>query len=303
MASSSSFSANDRRRGWCATLAAHSVTETELQSNCEALPHGSWAYFGYEISNETEYHHWQGCIYVPTKVSFGRLKEIWPEGHFEPMKGTVAQAYAYCRKDKDEPYFAFVEHNPHVRPVGQGKRNDLLKVYQGLKEKKSLRDMIENGDIRNYQGLKTYELLRSYEAPAERVIKAWWLWGPTGVGKSHCAFTCLPDAFVHRGGERYMGRYGGESDMVWDEYDDSPEARLAVLAICDKWRCHVRQFGGLVPCAVERIIITSHNDPQHLFGDRWSELERRLEKCVCVESREQSTELMSEWHGVIDLTE
>lgn len=247
--------------------------------------------YGREVG-ESGTPHLQGMIYLKNAKTLTALKALLtsvalPNVHFEKQGGTFRQAFEYCTKDGD-----YVEHG--VRPK-QGRRTDLEDALDAAREHKSLKTALEDGSVRSFQALHGYtklELLYRPEPPKWRKMRCMWLWGATGTGKTVGANELLtrtgggePFRPVTLGERIWMG-YSGQATMIVDDVAEVKKEFLdAFNQVLGGGRCNIRISGGVAPCRITEVIITSHAAPQELFAtgschERWDEASRRLNRGV-----------------------
>lgn len=236
--------------------------------------------------------HLQGCVHFANARTFSGVKGLggpWARMHLEPMHGTWKQASDYCKKDT-----VFDVWGVEPRP---GTRTDLARAVEAAEAGHSLRVAIREGSVGTWQGVRGYDqLVRTLRPlpPQWRGMKCMWISGPTGCGKtvlaSHvldrCAdgesLTYCPTSLC----EIFWMGYAGETCVLIDDVCKISEDRLQALhQILGGGRCNVRVNGGVVPCAVTTVVITSHAPPQQLFADagcshRWPEMCRRMNRGV-----------------------
>lgn len=151
--------------------------------------------------------HVQGFVVYPRKKRPGAVRSDFPEAHVEAMRGTPAQAAAYCKKDDSwtgdwrVEYGELPEHEP-------GKRTDLENIRDLCKESKSLVQIIDQVPqaLRYMKEIRIYSNLLAELAPPAiepLFLRPWqedffalllapviarrifWLWsGLSGVGKT-----------------------------------------------------------------------------------------------------------------------
>lgn len=80
--------------------------------------------------------HLQGYVHFGKQVSAKRLRDVVPRAHIEKARGSPGQNRDYCSKGGD-----FEEDGD--LPGGQGKRNDLAKMWEMVKEGRSTKEIAE----------------------------------------------------------------------------------------------------------------------------------------------------------------
>lgn len=282
-----------RTRAWVFTINNPDLsTEASLE---RAYADGGIMYlvWGRETAPTTGTPHLQGYVYFANPVSLGgcKLKLVGASGHahLEQARGTPAEASAYCKKDGD--------HQELGKLPRQGRRTDLARMFKAMKSGSRVIDLLESGDLSGPQALATAERLSAYIPPRERPdVKAIWLWGDTGLGKTRF----YHDMVAHHGIDpadaalcSLISRqidYKGQRCVLFDEADGMDRWWLSFfLRFLDRYPLSIRVlYGHQAVCAV-RCVITSHQDPERLLeamecSSRWPELSRRLLDVVEVTS-------------------
>lgn len=218
---------------------------------------------------KTGNEHWQGYVQVAKKARMKAVQTILGDEkcHMEMAKGSPEQNKNYCTKEDSrmEGPFEFGVMS------GKGTRTDLQTAGKLACEGK-WEEIPDTTLVRYARGLEKLVVIRN--KPKVREMECTILWGPTGTGKSHTANEMLPNAFWKPAGSWWDG-YKGEKEVVIDEFDPEKHNVNDVLRWMDKWPLSVPIKGGFVPYNVERLVITSHFDPENWYGERRAEIRRR----------------------------
>ena len=84
-------------RNWVFTVNNYGATDIQIFGEVECR----FVCYGKEVG-ESGTPHLQGLIIFDKRgKTLAGLKKVHPTAHWEPMKGTIDQAYAYCVKDGD----------------------------------------------------------------------------------------------------------------------------------------------------------------------------------------------------------
>lgn len=271
-----------RARGWCFTINNYTV-EDEAQLE-RAWADGKLMYlvYGRETAPQTGTRHLQGYVYFLHPISMAGAKlRLSQRAHFEAAKGSPLQASTYCKKESD-----FEEMGELPR---QGKRTDLLAMYEQMESGARVIDLLREGHLSGAQALTTAERLSKYVAAPERPdIKAVWLWGDTGLGKTRFFHDLvahhkipLSDVATCSFTSRQLD-YAGQRACLLDEADGIDLWWLKfLLTFLDRYPLSIRVLYGHQAVCAELIVITSHGNPEdlleaQLLSSRWPELRRRL---------------------------
>jgi len=229
--------------------------------------------FGRENAPSTGTEHLQGYIYSKAPKRFTTIKNMFPGAHIERAKGNPAQNIAYCSKDGD-----VFEINPQLKPVGQGKRTDLIGLLDMAKAHTPATELIVAGDIRSGAALRSYQRIQALvRAPRRDDVRVGWFWGSSGHGKTRAACEVLDDgAYLMANDKGWWDGYDGQRSVIIDDYDPAGISPATLLRILDRYPLTVGGKGTSLPFCGRRIIVTSCVHPEHLLGDRWGECLRRL---------------------------
>jgi len=139
--------------------------------------------YGAEICPTTGRDHWQGFVYWKNPRTLNGVKKEYRGIHWEICRGSLDQNEVYC--SKEEKYTTFGT-KPH-----QGSRVDLQRcVDKIMLGSLKVDDIIVNDSWTFHSFGRTLDraedlfLLKQYRT---EMTKCTWLYGPTGVGKSHQA--------------------------------------------------------------------------------------------------------------------
>ena len=241
-----------RNRNWCFTLQASSEAGQDVTWATPGVPCpvGSWLDSGdvlylvcqLERAPETGKLHLQGYLQLKNPKGLGGLKKISPEAHWELRRGTHEQARDYCKKSESRvngPWELGHEKNE------QGKRNDWAavseKAAQGCTRKQILLDQPHLAPC--VKGVDALIEAHLPDPPLRRDIKVFYLWGPTGSGKTYRAFTTFPKAFKIQG--RYFegksfDNYQAEPVLILDEWDPMEWPLTLMNSLLQEWECRLQ---------------------------------------------------------------
>lgn len=222
----------------------------------------------YEQAPTTGTIHFQGyvCFHGPKRLAFAQELLETPAAHFEPRRGSHAEADAYVRKP-DTRYRECPTLPIGQPPLRQGQRTDLDSVEQAIFDGRTLRDIVVSDMqtfIRYPRGIETaYRLYHSH--PRTCAPTVWYFWGETRSGKSWTAWHGLASA------EEVASVDLASSSSVW--FDAVDPGRHTVLLLDDYYHQFKVSFllklldgypmeapvkGGFVNLNVKHIVITSN---------------------------------------------
>lgn len=259
--------------------------------------------FSEEICPKTNRKHHQGFVYFSAQR--GSIKGVAKQlggCHVEMCKGNIDQNCDYCSKEG-----SLIEIG--VKPK-QGKRTDLNALIEELSNGKITTDEIV---MKNPQMYHQYgrTLNAAEDIALRKKYRTWmteglWLYGPTGVGKSHRAYeNYTPEThyvFPNDGG--WWDGYKGQEIVIINEFRGSITFG-ELLDLCDKYPKTVRRRGREpVPFLAKKIIITAASKPEEVFhnlatNDSVEQIYRRFKVLFlapkCSEGNTETSEPISQF--------
>lgn len=254
-------------KSWCFTINNYTEKDETLLKDLET----SYLIYGREVG-ESGTPHLQGYITFRKAYRLTALKKLHKTAHWEIAKAKDA-AINYCMKDQD---YVLIDNRQ------QGARTDLTEACAIIKEEgvQALAVKMPEAYVKYHGGFDKL----AYRYQEERTEKPYvtWIWGKTGVGKTHMAFAQEPDRWV-----------SGENLRWWDGYEQQPAVILddfradfckfhTLLRILDKYPYTVEIKGGHRRLNSPRIYITSCHPPERIYNTREDidQLLRRIDKVV-----------------------
>lgn len=244
--------------------------------------------FAREVCPTTGKGHWQGFLYLHKKATLTRIKslvsKVW---HWEIMRGDLESNIAYCSKAG-----TLVEHG--IRPA-QGQRSDISGLVTAILGGKRRADDVLSADPEQY--CKYYKaIIRAEDICNSSMKREWmttivWIWGPTGVGKSHMVNEKAPGAYkkpLSCADLKWWDDYAGQEDVWLDDFRGQiPYSEL--LRLADKWPMAVsRRCRAPSPFMAKTIWITSCLEPEDVYckqaaaesKDSINQLNRRIRERI-----------------------
>lgn len=220
--------------------------------------------YGNEKCPNTGKAHEQGFVMFSRQLTFNQvIKVLGREVNFEKIKGSPQQNIDYCSKEGDF-------HEYGTRPK-QGKRHDLDELRDLiLNGKKSVEDIMLEQPIMYHQYGRTLNKIEDvYLRKKKRttMTKGIWIYGPTGVGKSHKAYDLAGDScYTWPNDGRWWDAYRGQDTVVINDFRG--QIRYGeLLDLVDKWEKTVpRRNREPLPFVAKTVIITSSMHPRDVYA-------------------------------------
>lgn len=270
----------DRMRSVVFTL--NNYNDVDVQRIRELGQSVRYGVFQREIAPGTGTKHLQGFLYCDSAKTFTRWKSlIGDRAHIEKARGTPQQASDYCKKeDSREPD---TEPEEFGELPSQGKRADLEAIASSLAAGASVEEIATEhpGDfIRYHRGIETLHAV--FQAPRDFKTRVYWLYGPTGTGKSAWAHSRFPGAYWKMGSSKWWDGYYGESYVIVDDYRRDLCTFAELLRLFDRYPMRVERKGSSSQFRATDIVITTPDDPRRTWEGRTEEqlgqLLRRIEE-------------------------
>jgi len=244
--------------------------------------------FQQESGSEGHRDHLQGYVQLNRRCSLVAVKRdvfCGAEVHLTVARGTPQQNRTYCTKDEGRISGPF----EHGTMVSQGHRTDLDTAAELVRAHGSARvaEELPSVYIRYHRGLQALDvqLQRAKSDALRSEVHCAVLWGPTGVGKSHVAFTLDEPAEtfvvpIQNSGNLWFDGYQGQRTIVFDDFDPKTVPYRTLLRICDRYRLELPVKGGFVVGKWSNVIFTANDPPVQWYQEEepyeGGPLERRL---------------------------
>lgn len=269
-------SQNSRAKRWCFTLNNPTFSEeNDLQQNVRIQ--AEYCIYGRE-RGELGTRHLQGFITFQTRKAFKTVKKIVGDrAHLETTKGTVKQNQDYCSKDGDIWEWG-VPPPEQSKKGGDATKRKWEDARAAAKEGR-FDDIPSDMWIRYRSAWKqeyTEEMNRNITEIRDITLKDhfYWIWGPTGTGKSHLAraiarFLDPSQPPYLKALNKWWNGYKGQKVTLIEEATPDTCRYLASLfkQWCDKWPFTAEVKGGSYENGIRPayIIITSNYSIEECF--------------------------------------
>lgn len=253
-----------RSRAFCYTLNNYTPHDYALLSGYHPKT-VSYHVVGKEVG-ESGTPHLQGYIhFTDAKRLTTLINELsvllgHKRTHFEAARGTALQNMEYCTKQGQAVQLGTLPK--------QGKRNDILSIYDAVKKKTSLHQYVEHHPM-NYQQIRTYEKLEHlYCLPRTQKPTVFWIYGPTGTGKSYLARTLSTPDVYHKSNTKWWNGYIQQSTVIVNDVRGDFMSLHDMLNFLDRDPYQVETKGGIIEFNSPVIIFTAPFPPEELYQSK-----------------------------------
>lgn len=204
-----------------------------------------------------------------------KLKETDVHCNVEPMYGSLKSNEKYCSKESELKTLG--------DPPKQGARNDLDKLKVEIFNGKTVDEICEENPEMYHQYGRTLEKLEDIylrKQYRQEMTECEWIYGPTGVGKSHRAFEGYNPKthYVKNLNEDWWDGYTGQEVVILNEFRGQIKFS-ELLDLADKWPKTVKRRNRQpAPFLAKKLIITSSKPPDEIYVnciDSLNQLDRR----------------------------
>lgn len=229
--------------------------------------------FGKEICPKTKRDHWQGYCVLKDKKSWKSASKIIDECagfhcFVEEMRGNLEDSEEYCSKDG---IYEELGKKPCPR-----KRTDLEDLKEEIMNGRRVDEILIEEPMTYHQYGRTLNALEDvYNRSRVRteMTQCDWIYGPTGVGKSHRAFENFSDKthFIWKDDNGWWDGYNGQDIVIMNDFRGEIKYN-ELLKLVDKWPEKVRRRGREpINFISKKIIITSSLSPEDVYCNRLKE--------------------------------
>lgn len=261
---SGSKAMSQRSRNYSFTLNNYTTEEYDFIEKIKC----KYIIYGQEIGEQGTPHIQGFVIFNNAKTFSAAKRSISPRSHIEQCKGTPYDNFVYCSKDGN-----YVERGDRPEKVGQGNRGDLQDIKKMVAQNITLKKMLADDTIKNYQQLKYAEsLTKFYETPRTWKPLVKWFYGPTETGKTRTAFEEAPEdsdkVYVAMDTAQWWDGYDGQEFVIIDDMRKDFMKFHTLLRLLDRYPYRVQTKGSTRQFVAKTIIITCPYPPQQLYEGR-----------------------------------
>jgi len=220
------------------------------------------------------------CYVQLERCRLSTIKKKIKRGHIEEAKNTPLFNRRYCMKEGDYEEFGEIKH--------QGMRSDLDQVRQ-LALDGGMRQVTT---VCNASEITVAEKFLSHnETPRKWKPNIFWIYGPTGVGKSRLARHILqgttnttdpdifvlhpvlstddPDPYTKSDPSKWWNGYDAHPNVIIDDFRPSWWTFTYLLSLLDRYECRVEIKGNVRQFKARNIVLTSLRSPEYYYSKRF----------------------------------
>lgn len=224
-------------------------------------------YIGYseEVAPTTGTKHLQGFASFFNTRTIQQARSILVGCHVEVMLGSIAQNEDYCSKSGTLVEFG----DKPISNENKGRAESLR--WQRAREfaKEGKFDEIDADIfIRCYSTLRRIRTDYALKPPPIDVT-CYWIYGPTGTGKSHSVETTFPLCYKKNMDDpKWFDGYQGESTVYLEDLDKYQVKWGGMLKrLADRWPVLVNTKGSMQYIRPARVIVTSNYNMDEIWTD------------------------------------
>lgn len=248
-----------RNRNFCFTF--NNYPDTSLVDNlvCKFIAYSK------EVAPSTGTPHLQGYVSFANPKTLDQVRKLLPRCHISVMNGSIAQNEEYCSKSA-----TLVKRG--VEPISNDNKGVAEKLRwinaRKLAKENKLDEIDADIYVRYYNTLKSISKDHQVKPPPKDV-KCFWIYGETGVGKSHCVENTFPDCYKKCMDDlKWFDSYQ-EEEVIYLEDIDVFQIRWGGLLkrLADKWPMQASIKGSMRYIRPGIVIVTSNYRIEDIWSD------------------------------------
>jgi len=195
------------------------------------------------------------------------IKNILDDKHYN-------NAHNYCFKE---------DPNVLTNYTDDGTSHSVKVQIEKISKKRKLKEVFFDEDTGGIAKERTYwaKTIFHMSRPRRRTkTKFIVYYGPSGTGKTHCAYTEFPDADDVIVSNNFVMGYHHSSTVIINEFDPAQLDVLLLLRLTDNHPCTIQIKGGETEWNPDTVIITTKRHPRLWYPnsiDRVPDIARRID--------------------------
>jgi hypothetical protein len=235
--------------------------------------HIKYMCYGLEVCPQTGTKHMQCYFQFKHEKSLAHLRKQFSEWFgfectiaFKVADNNAIECVKYCRKDGQFCDFG-------QPPKGKGHRSDLQTAIDIISNGGNIQELAmqePEAFIKYSNGL--IKLSMFYVKPRDFMTEVYWVYGPTGTGKSRWVYDQVDKEsyYFKNATTKWWCGYAGQKDVVLDDFRPNKEMPFEyMLNLMDRYPMMVEMKGGTTHFLAQRLFVTAPCEPK----DVWSHCE------------------------------
>ncbi len=257
-----------KNRSYCFTLFCEGTTKCAANA-FEIKEKVRYIIWQQERCPDTQKEHYQGYVELTTPMRLKAVKDLlgYSTVHLEARHGTRDEARAYCVK-ADTKMAGPWELGSW--DTAAGKRNDLDEAAKMIREEgiHAVADASPGQFIRLGKHFREYDTYISGRSlSSSRQVLAFWIHGPSDIGKSHCIYHSIADLFAltPSKGKNWFDGYNREQALLIDDMLPDTIPAAEILHIADKWKYRIEVKGAFSWARWNLVVVTSNHSIHFVY--------------------------------------
>lgn len=255
-------------RNWCGTLNELPDGFNGAEWFAALQDKVAYAVGQLEMGENTGHQHLQLYVQLKRSQRLGWLRaQISDKAHWEPRKGTAAQAREYCMKEETRVAGPWEVGLWATQGQTRG-LSDAIGLLRGGSTMRAVAEELPEVFVRHWRGLREWERERKAKPPRDLPDgpEVWVFWGPSGTGKSRRARDTWPEAYWKLNSAKWWDNYCGQDTVIFDDFKGSSMCLHDFQRVVDRYPMDVEVKGGTVPLSATRYVFTSNKHPADWYS-------------------------------------
>jgi len=251
---------------------------------------------GTETCPTTLTQHFQCFFIFKNDMSINSLRKNFEEWlsfpctiSFVKADKNVKECIKYCTKDGIDLL------QLGEQPAGKGSRTDLSEVVDIIQSGGNLTDITTSCPeqfIHYSTGIQ--KLMMYYVRPRNFKTEVYWIYGPTGTGKSRWAINQMDpnSSYFKSGSTKWWDGYCNQKDVLIDDFRPTKDLPFDfILRLFDRYPLLVESKGGSTHFTSQRIFVTTPHSVEETFShcdwlkiEDFNQINRRIFKLMNIQS-------------------
>lgn len=269
-----------RGRNFLVTVNNPELSAEELQ---QLLDRNNVKYVFQRERGENGTEHYQLFVHCDQARTCNYVRSFLPTAHVEIARNAAA-ARAYCSKTDtrvEGPWSNFGEEEESKK--NKVSMQNVMQDYQQGAPLAQLAQQYCQLFARNHTNILRTLDLAFHSTERNEKTEVYWIYGPTGVGKSRHAKQLAEEKSVYwKNCTEWWDHYTQQDVVIIDDYNGEWPINF-LLQLFDRYPLYIQAKGSTKTFNSKKIILTSNYSPEHYYGghaEQYRALLRRIEHIV-----------------------